>query len=276
MLKGDARYFQLAVLTGLLAWGLFGLDFEVSWLHCLTALATAQATQWVCTKLARLPRFDPRSALISSLSLCLLLRTDSLALVVFAAVLTIASKFVIRWKGRHVFNPTSFGIAVTMLLTSRAWVSAGQWGNLALFAFLLASVGCLVVYRAARADVTLAFLATYASLLLGRALSLTDPLAIPAHQLQSGALILFAFFMISDPKTTPAEPAARLVFAVLVAGVAYLIRFRLFHTNDLIWSLVLCAPAVPLLDRAAPLLRQRLRGALSSTPLAPSSPGGAR
>ncbi|PYO55606.1 MAG: Na+-transporting NADH:ubiquinone oxidoreductase, subunit NqrB, partial [Candidatus Rokuibacteriota bacterium] len=72
------------------------------------------------------PGFDPRSALISGLSLCLLLRTNSLTLAVLTAALAIASKFVLRVGGKHVFNPTNFALVAMMLLTGAVWVSPGQ------------------------------------------------------------------------------------------------------------------------------------------------------
>jgi enediyne biosynthesis protein E5 len=95
------------------------------------------------------PGFDPRSALISGLSLCLLLRTNSLPPAGLTAAVAIASKFVLRVGDKHVFNPTNFALAVMMLCTGAVWVSPGQWGNTALFGFLLASAGGLVVNRAA-------------------------------------------------------------------------------------------------------------------------------
>src|SRR5207244_7615799 len=107
---------------------------------------------------------------------------------------------------------------VAMIVTARdVWVSPGQWGSGIVFAFLLASAGGLVVNRAARADVTLAFLACYAGLLVGRSLWLGEPLAIPMHRLENGALVLFSFFMISDPKTTPDSRLRRILFASMVA-----------------------------------------------------------
>jgi Na+-translocating ferredoxin:NAD+ oxidoreductase RnfD subunit len=246
----DPRPYQIAVLSGLLVWGTWGLHFEIVGLHAVVALVTAQLTQWACSRAAKVP-FDPRSALISSLSLCLLLRCDAPWLMAVAAVITIASKFVLRVNGRHVFNPTNLGIGVMLLLTPRVWVSGGQWGHAALFVLLLASAGVFVVSKAARADVTVAFLLTYAGVLFARAASLGDPFTIPLHQLTNGALVLFAFFMISDPKTTPLDPVARVVFGVLVALVARYVRFTLFHTNDLIWALLLMSPVVPLLDLLA-------------------------
>ena len=95
-MRPDPRLYQIATLASLLGYGLVQLDFEIPLVQAAALLGTALLTQFACTRLWRLPAFDPRSALISGLSLCLLLRTNSLALAVAAAVVTIASKFVIR------------------------------------------------------------------------------------------------------------------------------------------------------------------------------------
>ena len=190
--------------------------------------------------------------MISGLSLCLLLRMNSLTLAVVAAVVTIASKFVIRLKGKHLFNPTNFGVVAMMLLTGQVWVSPGQWGNVAFFAFLMACLGGLVVNRAARSDVTFAFIASYMTLVFGRSLWLGEPLAIPLHRLQSGAVLLFTFFMISDPRTTPNSRMGRILFAFLVAYGAWYVQFRLFRTNGLLWSLASFSMTVPLIDWLLP------------------------
>jgi Na+-transporting NADH:ubiquinone oxidoreductase subunit NqrB len=215
-------------------------------------LAAALLTQYACTRLWKLPAFDPRSALISGLSLCLLLRTNSTGLAIAAAAVTIASKFLIRTNRKHFFNPTNFGIVAMMLLTNQVWVSPGQWGNVAFFAFLMACLGGLVVNRAARSDVTCAFILFYMSLVFGRSAWLGEPMAIPLHRLENGALLLFTFFMISDPRTTPNSRAGRIVFALLVACGAWYVQFRLFRTNGPLWSLALFSMTVPLIDWLLP------------------------
>ena len=249
--RWDPRLYQIATLGGLLGYGMLALGLDVKPATVVVLLASVLGVQLIGARAAG-GRFDPWSALISGLSLCLLLRTDTLALAVVAAGLAIASKFLVRVRGKHVFNPTNGAIVAMLLLTDGVWVSPGQWGNAAVFAFLLAAAGGLVVNRAARADVTWTFLASHAALTLGRALWLGDPLAIPLHRLSNGALVLFAFFMISDPRTTPDSRAGRLVFAVLVAAGAYVVQFRLFQTNPLLWSLAVCSLAVPLIDRLLP------------------------
>ena len=248
----DPRLYQIAILSCLLVYGVGRLHFDVSVGRIGLTLATCLATQYLCMRLWTLPRFDPRSPLISGLSLCLLLRTDLPALVVATAIVTIVSKFLLRVDGRHLFNPTNFGLVVMMLATGQIWVSPGQWGSVAFFAFLLGGLGGLVVHRAARSDVTYAFLGFYALLVIGRAVWLGDPLAIPLHHLQSGALLLFAFFMISDPKTTPDSRAGRVLFAGLVALGGVLVQFGLSRPNALLWSLVAVAPLTPLINRTLP------------------------
>jgi Na+-translocating ferredoxin:NAD+ oxidoreductase RnfD subunit len=251
----DPRLYQIGTLASLLVYGMGWLDFDITIPRVVLLLATVLATQRVCDRLAGSGqpfRLSARSALISGLSLCLLLRTNRPDLAVLAAVITIASKSLIRVHGKHVFNPTNGGIVAMLLLTNQAWVSPGQWGAAAIFAFLMACAGSLVVNRAARSDVTYAFAGFYCALLFGRSLYLGEPLTIPLHRLESGALLLFAFFMISDPKTTPDSRIGRVLFAALVAFGAWYVQFRLFRTNGLLWSLAVCSMLVPLIDRLVP------------------------
>ncbi len=247
----DPRLYQIASLSTLLLYGLFWLDFDVSIWQIAVMLGVAQLSQYAGTRYFNLPFFDPKSALISSLSLCLLLRTNDLPVATLAAFIAIGSKFVIRWKDKHVFNPTNFALVV-ILSSGLGWISPGQWGQVAWFGFLIACLGSLVVTRAARADVTLAFLTFYVGLLFARALWLGDPFTIPLHQIENGALLIFSFFMISDPRTTPDSRTGRIVYALLVALAALYVQFGFFKPNGPLWGLIACSPLVPLLDRLFP------------------------
>lgn len=247
----DPRYYQIAVLTSLVCFGVIALDFGIRWQNAVTIVITALVAQFLGTLHAKLPRFDPLSPLITSLSLTLLLRSDEVALAAAAATIAIGSKFLLRFRGKHVFNPANLALVTLMLASDQAWVSSGQWGSAAISAFTLACLGFLVLTRARRAETTIAFLLIYASLLFGRAAWLGDPLAIPMHQLQNGALLIFAFFMISDPKTTPNSAAGRVLFAALVATVAFIIQFIYYEPNGPILALIISAPSVPLIDMLA-------------------------
>jgi hypothetical protein len=248
----DPRIYQIGALSALLVYGIGVLDLDVRGEKVLAILGTALITQYVCGRLAGLPSYDPRSPLISALSLSLLLRTSSITLAASGAALAILSKFVLRKGRKHLYNPTNFGIVALLALTGKAWVSPGQWGSATFFAFLIVCLGGLVVNRAVRSDVTLAFLLFWGGIVVSRSWHLGEPMAIPIHRLENGALLIFAFFMISDPKTTPNSRLGRILFALVVAFGAAFVQFRLFRTNGLLWSLAFFSPAVPLLDRLFP------------------------
>lgn len=244
----DPRIYQIAVLSSLVTFGVTVLDFGIRWPNALAIVVTAMAVQYIGGRCVRLPSFDPKSPMITALSLTMLLRTDSLALAALAAAIAIGSKFLVRINGKHVFNPANVAIVSTMMLSDRAWISTGQWGNAAIGAFALACLGFIVLTRARRAETTIAFLCCYAALLLARTLWLGDPLSIAMHHMQNGALLIFAFFMISDPKTTPDTALGRVLFACVVATIAFLIQFLFYQPNGPIYSLIMSAPLVPLID----------------------------
>jgi Na+-translocating ferredoxin:NAD+ oxidoreductase RnfD subunit len=245
----DPRHYQISVLSSLILIGLFAYSFRLPWWHVVGCVGATLVTQALADRLVAKRPFDPRSPLISALSLTLLLRTGSVSLSILAGVLAVGSKYILRWRGKHIFNPANFGLVIVSLIFSAAWISPGQWGAAPVLAVLLLGLGGIVTGKAKRWDVSLALLASYAALLFGRAMWLGDPLAIPVHQLQSGALLIFAFFMISDPKTTPDARAGRVLFAALVATVGFAIQFGLHNSAGIILALILCAPLVPLIDR---------------------------
>jgi Na+-transporting NADH:ubiquinone oxidoreductase subunit NqrB len=247
----DPRFYQIAVLGLLLGYGVLGLDFGIRWQNACAIIVTALCVQYAATRLAGLQRFDPLSAMITSLSLTLLLRTDGAALAALGACIAIGSKFLIRIGGKHVFNPANLALVTLMLASESAWVSTGQWGSAALGAFAFACLGMLVLTRAKRAETTLGFLSAYTVAVFARALWLGDPPEIPLHQLQSGALLLFAFFMISDPKTTPDSAVGRWFYGAVVAGATVVIQFVFHEPAAAILALVISAPLVPLLDALA-------------------------
>jgi Na+-transporting NADH:ubiquinone oxidoreductase subunit NqrB len=193
-------------------------------------------------------RFDPLSPWITALSLTLLLRTSNVEIMFLAAFAAVGSKFLLRWDGRHFFNPANFVLVVGAFLFDEIWISPGQWGALGVAAVLLAGAGAVVAGRAARLDTTLTFLVVWTALLFGRAAWFGDPFSIPWHQLQSGAILVFAFFMISDPATTPRSRSGRIQHAAAVAGLGFWMQMAWMSDSGPIHALFLLAPLVPLLN----------------------------
>lgn len=239
----DPRNYQIAALGTFVLIGVTQLGFQIDWGTSLVIVAVALVTQ-VCL----FSKGQEKSALISSMSLVLLLRTDVIAVAALASFIAIASKRFIRFGGSHLFNPSAFALVLVTVGSSHAYISPGQWGALGLSAFLVLGIGLLVVTRAQRLDVALAFLTCYAFIVLLRGLYLGDPVTIALHQLQNGALLLFAFFMITDPKTTPMQREARLVFGVAVAVAAAVLQYQFYLSTAPIYALVALAPLVPLFN----------------------------
>src|SRR5579859_782758 len=223
-LSGDARHWQIAALGTLVLYSFIYLDFGAKPLLTLVALTCVLLTQWACARLSRRP-FEWRSGLITGLSLSLLLRTGDPWIMMLAAVLAISSKFLIQLHGKHLFNPAAFGIVFVLLATHGAWVSPGQWGASIWVAALVFLLGGAVLTHAPRLDTAVAFLAAHFALLIARATWLGDPISIPLHQIMTGSLLIFAFFMITDPRTTPDSRIGRILFAVLVAALCHWLAF---------------------------------------------------
>ena len=252
----DARHYQIAALATLLTYNFGWLDFGARPLNSACAIAGALLTQVVCSRLFGLPNIDLRSPLITGLSLSLLLRADEAWVHLLAGVIGIGSKFLLRIDGKHIWNPAGFAIVVLLYATSNhVWISPGSWGSNVWFVALLAFFAILVLGAARRSDIAIFFLASHAALLFARAWWLGDPLAIPIHQLQSGSLLIFTFFMISDPRTSPDSRLGRFVFAASVALAAHYMAFFMQMRPALYIALIALSPLILLIDKILPAER---------------------
>jgi enediyne biosynthesis protein E5 len=249
------RYFQIGALSCLLAVNMTSIEFGARPVPSIVAIGSALLAQWACTRLAGLPQLDLRSPLITGLSLSLLLRADAIWLYAAAAVIAIASKFVLRINGKHIWNPAGFAIVVLLLASNGVWISPGQWGTEVWFAALTGCLAILVLSAARRADIAVFFFASHALLLLARAWWLGDPLAIPLHQSQSGSLLIFTFFMISDPRTAPDSALGRFLFAFAVALLAHYMAFFMQMRPALYFALIILSPITLMIDRLIPAER---------------------
>ncbi|MEA5621793.1 RnfABCDGE type electron transport complex subunit D [Nostoc sp. UHCC 0251] len=189
-----------------------------------------------------------RSALITSLGLSLLLRADHWTTMVIAATSAIASKFLFQFGNKHFFNPANFGIISALILTPDAWVSPGQWGEEWWYALLFAGTGGMILQRVGRWDTTAAFLGSYSLLEAIRNLWLGWTWDVYWHRLMSGSLLLFALFMITDPRSIPNSRIGRVVWAFCIAGLTFILRNYFFVSTAVFWALFALAPLTILLD----------------------------
>lgn len=254
--RWDARYFQMAFQLTFLCYGLLFLQWSAEWWNYFLFVGSGLLFQLTADSfIAKRILFNPfaghgwKSILVSCFSLCLLLKTNDWYICVLASAITIFSKYIFRIKGKHIFNPSAIGIAAVIFLTGNAWISPGQWGSNMVLFFTIICLGCIVVTRVQKLDVTLAFIVTYAALLFSRqVLYLGWPADFFVQSVTTGGLLLFSFFMITDPKTTPDHPVARIVWAIVVAAVSFYLSAFKFINGAPIWVLVCSQPLVPVLD----------------------------
>lgn len=259
-ITADPRYFQVLFQAFFLSYGIFFLGWNADWLHDVITIGACLVFSYAAESI-RQKRFLPilgkqgwthwgLSALISAMGLCLLLKTNHWYTSLLAAFLTISSKYIFRFNKKHIFNPSAFGIIATILITADAWLSPGQWGNNAVIFFFVITFGTIIVTSVQKLDISLSFLLTFIGLLYWRQVMVLGwPADYFIHSINTGSLLLFAFFMISDPKTSPNHPLARVLWAAIIAAVSfYLAAFKWVYSTP-VWVLVAAAPLVPAFDK---------------------------
>ena len=248
--RSDGRHFQLLFLLSFLGYGILELQWDAELGRYAVIALTCLGTQAFFILRHALEWRTLKSAGITTLGLCLLFKSDDPWTLALGAFIAIASKFLLRLKGKHIFNPANVGIAVAILLTGNAWVSPGQWGSGAALVFLVGACGMAVVWRVGRIDTSAAFLLTFAALDFARTvLYLGWEPGVWLHKLSSGSLLLFTFFMITDPVTTPSAPRARIGWSMLVAALAFWLSWKYFINAAPVWALFVLSPLTPLIDR---------------------------
>lgn len=278
----DARLYQILFLSLFLLAGIGTRDWTLHPEIVLTAIATCITTQIVATWIEQTGKGvanrewgvgeqgseggfpSPQSLapspfslggtsllspLITSLGLSLILRTEHVTTMMLAAIAAISSKFLLRINGKHVFNPGNVGIVMAVLLTQDAWISPGQWGEESWYALLFLGAGGVVLQRVGRWDTTVAFLGSYAALEAGRNLWLGWTWDVWAHRLTSGSLLLFALFMVTDPRSIPNDRTARMLWASAIAILTFILRNVFFTSTAVFWALFVLSPVTPFLDR---------------------------
>jgi Na+-transporting NADH:ubiquinone oxidoreductase subunit NqrB len=261
----DARFYQIGCLGLFLLVGIGTRDWTLHPDMIALLLATCGLTQALGCVATTLPcsvahlwqtcQAQLPSAMITGLGLSLLLRADHSSTMILAAVLAISSKFLLRYQGKHIFNPANFGIIAALCLTPDAWVSPGQWGDEGWYALLFLGLGGVVLQKVGRWDTSLVFLGSYAGLEALRNLWLGWTWDVWAHRLMSGSLLMFALFMLTDPRTIPDARWGRVIWAGAIALLTFILRNYFFNSSALIWALFALAPLSLVLDRWLPAAR---------------------
>ncbi len=221
------------------------LEFNLNWSDILVVVATAIVAELLFAFLESHLRKQPYhpalpwSAVAAALGLAIFFRASHPLYFALAALLAIGSKYVVRIKGKHLFNPSNFAVVLMALVFPAATtIEFTQWGNSVAIYLLIASICLYVAYRAGVLVTTLSFLASYSVLLILSVLYHIDILAVHHYGLIGPSLVLFASFMITDPRTAPAGFYARVLHGIGVASGFFLlellgIKYALFVASFL-------------------------------------------
>lgn len=263
----DARWFQLLFLASILLFGALAREFALSVpqvaMCFIAGLATQALWQWGLRLPGRRSWGAYLSAIITCFGICILVRSQNLWAHPLLACTAMSSKYLLRGGPpacrSHILNPANFAAFAAWAWVDGCWLSPGQWGADSLTDLWFLALGGLVTQRIARWDVSVTFLVVWASLLAARLLFLdytwNPGAAMWLQQISNGSTLLFAFFMISDPMTTPQHHGARLLYVGAVASSAFLWQFVLYKPHGLIVALFACSWAVPFINTACPKAR---------------------
>jgi Na+-transporting NADH:ubiquinone oxidoreductase subunit NqrB len=248
----DRRDYQIAFLSLFFILGIAVRDWSIKPELVAAIFIACGLTQAICQLLLKPNEnllHSLKSSAITSLGLSLLLRSESVTTMALAGCLAIGSKFLFQWQNKHFFNPANFGIIAALVLTKDAWVSPGQWGNDVIFFMLFLGTGAVILKKVGRWDTSATFLLAYAGLETARNLWLGWTWDVLFHRLSSGSLLLFALFMITDPRAIPNAKAGRIVWSIAIAITTFVLRNYFFINEAAFIALFLLSPATILCDR---------------------------
>ena len=231
----DPRWRFLLLLTLYVALGITTLGFNRSPLQVALTVGAAVVLDQLFHVILRRgqPPLFPLSAAISGMGLSILVNyAHGFLLPLVAVFLTIAGKYLITHNGRHIFNPTMFGVTAALLF-GQGMISASpayQWGgNLAAAVFIVTAAFLIFVFKINRLWLMLGFLGAYTLQLAFRAW-LTQhhvpPETLFLGTITSPGFYLFIFFMLPDPATSPASRRGQLVMAFVIVLVDLLLHLQ--------------------------------------------------
>lgn len=244
----DNRYLPPLFITCILTAGQLSFGILESYVQTVLAILTAIVIELVVGRLfwGQWPHLA--SAYITGISVGILVRSPAMWPFVLCSMISITSKYVLRVKDRHLWNPSNFGICVMLFLAADTVASLSiQWGNYLSPMIVVWILGSLIIWRLKRFHICATYVASFLlfagmrSWITGDAfLAEVAPITGPMYQ-------LFIFFMITDPKTTVQTTWGQCVVAFLVALAEMILRLN-ESVHAPYYALFLVGPTANLLE----------------------------
>jgi Na+-transporting NADH:ubiquinone oxidoreductase subunit NqrB len=223
----DPRYLIAFLITLVLVTAQLRYHMLGSYDRLVVALGVCLLTETVLSLFDRGKVVNLLSAYISGISLTLLLKPQGGSLVPFVlgGVLAISSKYVLKYRDNHLWNPTNFAVAALLLLApNHISVLSHQFGNDVTTNLVIWIFGLIIAARVGVLHITLTYVASFLLLNTLRATALGQPIVPEIAPITGPMYQLFVFFMITDPRTIVRGRQRQIVVAVLIAVMETLIR----------------------------------------------------
>ncbi|HXS76080.1 MAG TPA: RnfABCDGE type electron transport complex subunit D [Terracidiphilus sp.] len=221
----DNRYVPPAFITLILLAGQFSYGILESYERTLLAIATAIGLELILGRIFLGKWLNVASAYITGISVGILVRSPAFWPFAVAAALAITSKYVLRYKGRHLWNPSNFGISVVLfLLPASVAMLSIQWGNNMASMIVIWVLGSIIIWRLRRFHISATYVISFLVLAVIRSWIIHQPWLAEVSPITGPEYQLFIFFMITDPKTTVRSKKGQCIVAFLVALVEMFFR----------------------------------------------------
>jgi len=246
----DPRYPVSFLITLILVLGEARYGILGGYARLVTTLGVCTATELALSRWVRGRVANLASAYITGISLALLTkpRADLLWPFALGAFLAIASKYVLTYRGRHLWNPSNFAISLLVVAApGSVAILSRQWGNDLATNAVIWAFGLLIVSRVRMLHVTLSYVICFIALAALRSLLVGGPVLAEIAPLTGPMYQLFIFFMVTDPKTTVSTTRGRMIVAAAVAAAEAAIRVAGDHHVAVLAPLY---PAPPILALA--------------------------
>ncbi|MDQ2777084.1 MAG: RnfABCDGE type electron transport complex subunit D [Acidobacteriota bacterium] len=223
--SGNNRYLPPVFITLILLAGNLSFGLLESFSRTALAIAAAMGFEIALTLLIYRKFPNLASAYITGISVGILVRSPVFWPYALCSAIAITSKYVIRWRGRHLWNPSNLGISVMLLLVPEYVATLSiQWGNSVWPMLIVWVLGAAIVYRVKRFHITATYIVSFVILSFVRTLFTGHSFLAEVAPITGPMYQLFIFFMITDPKTTVKTRWGQYLVAVLVAVAEMILR----------------------------------------------------
>jgi enediyne biosynthesis protein E5 len=220
-------YIGPLLISGVLLAAHLSFGILDSYQKLAVAIIASFATEAVLYKLTTGGWRNMSSAYISGISAGILVRSPMYWPFALCAMISIASKYVLQYKGRHIWNPTNFGVVAIILIASdSAAILSIQWESNMWAMFVIWIIGFITLWRIKLFHISAVYVCSFFFFAWLRSLITGDLFMAEVAPITGPMYQLFVLFMITDPKTTLSTVKGRCIVAFLVGLVEFFFRLN--------------------------------------------------